>query len=324
MSFDGHSLLLGLSDPGPDRLLADSDAFFDGESTPTAHGGLSYRSPVMPYTPTRSAALPADEPDARPHTPVFSHAGGLLGAAHRVPSADADPAAPSSLSLALTTRSGRAISLSLPPPAMSLPAGERSLAAPDAADKPLDDGFDTAAPAPEDSLGARLRRVLAVVGAPAVQLMAVYFFEYVISVGLAALANPDADPDDWLSSNSYEVLAFCYQLGVMIARSSISVLKIERIELLTAGQAANWVLWMAHVAMQFLPLYSLFPLMLWVGLFAGLMYVNVFYAVSADDRLGKDKEFAVNVVSIFVNVGIMLSSFFTLIADHTFFSDKHT
>jgi len=63
----------------------------------------------------------------------------------------------------------------------------------------------------------RSLRVLKVVLSRAGQLAAVYFFEYVVSVGFAALANPKKHSDgthiegNWWYDHGYEVLSFCYQ-----------------------------------------------------------------------------------------------------------------
>jgi hypothetical protein len=73
----------------------------------------------------------------------------------------------------------------------------------------------------------RTIRVTKVIASPAFQLAAVYFFEYVVSVGFASKANLNPDKDDWWQVNAYELLAFCYQVGVLIARSSVSIIQIR-------------------------------------------------------------------------------------------------
>ncbi len=67
------------------------------------------------------------------------------------------------------------------------------------------------------------------VGTISALLSSVYFFEYAVSVGFAALANPNSQHSSWFRKNSYEVLAVCYQIGVLISRSSISVVQIRYI-----------------------------------------------------------------------------------------------
>ena len=39
------------------------------------------------------------------------------------------------------------------------------------------------------------------------------------------------------------LLAFCYQFGVFLSRSSLQLIRIRRVEWLTVLQAGNFVLW---------------------------------------------------------------------------------
>ena len=78
------------------------------------------------------------------------------------------------------------------------------------------------------------------------QLGLVYFFEYVASTGAADLANDSDGADSWWIENSYAVLAFCYQLGVLISRSSLSLMKFTWVEVLTVLQFINFLVWIAQ------------------------------------------------------------------------------
>jgi battenin len=188
------------------------------------------------------------------------------------------------------------------------------------------------------------------VGNIAWQLAAVYFLEYVVSVGFAAKANPKCTVDDvscdWWHRNFYEILAFCYQFGVLISRSSISFLRIERIWTLTLLQAINFAFWMIHALHAFIPLWlqvrfcfnqvfinfqrsfelclrTPFPhqflWMVFVGLIGGAMYVNSFYNLMVDPNIpDQSREMCINVVSLWVNFGIVTSAVFEIIADKTF------
>jgi len=76
-----------------------------------------------------------------------------------------------------------------------------------------------------------------------IQLAAVYFFEYVVSVGFAAVANPkhkdangNVESQSWFQEHAFELLAFCYQVGVLISRSSISIIQVRKIWILTTLQ----------------------------------------------------------------------------------------
>jgi len=171
------------------------------------------------------------------------------------------------------------------------------------------------------TMAQRLKRSFGVVASPALQLAAVYFFEYVVCVGFASVANPH--PSNWAERKSYEILSFCYQTGVWISRSSIGILQVRRIEIITIVQALNFVFWFLHVEYGFMSVYVQFAAMLWVGLFAGGMYVNVFYWLLQDSKYELDRELGLNIVSFFINLGIMASSVFTLVADNTFLAKFH-
>ena len=119
------------------------------------------------------------------------------------------------------------------------------------------------------------------------QLSLVYFLEYVILPGCAAKVNPGAGASDkWAVKHAYVVLSFCYQFGVLISRSSLSVVRITWVELLTVlqvdesavyssvqfltmSQALNFILWELAAYYHFLPVYAQFPLMVYVGLLGG-------------------------------------------------------
>jgi battenin len=151
------------------------------------------------------------------------------------------------------------------------------------------------------------------------QLGMVYFFEYAVSVGFAARANPDPSNPSFWSVSCYEILATCYQIGVLISRSSLSLIKIHRIERLTILQAVNFALWASNSYLHFLPLWTLFPLMIYVGLIGGAMYVNVFYLLleeSCSPVPLEDRELAINFSCALSNFGVILSSVLELILDH--------
>jgi len=171
---------------------------------------------------------------------------------------------------------------------------------------------------PVETSSQRFKRVFRAIRSPALQLMLVYFFEYMVSAPFASIANPHADPHDWWATNGYELLAFAYQIGVLIARSSVSVIQIERIELLTLAQCAHFILWFIHAAHPFMPLWLQLTDMIVVGLLGGAMYVNVFYLLVKSTSLSKrDQELGINLTAIGINCGIVLSSVLGLILFNT-------
>jgi battenin len=159
----------------------------------------------------------------------------------------------------------------------------------------------------------------------ALNLLLVYFFEYVISVGAADKAEaPNSTHSlDWFIRNAFVLLAFSYQLGVFVSRSSLKIMRIKRVEILTIIQAANFVLWLLHAYYKFLPIAAQIPLMIFVGLLGGASYVNVFYNLLNDDIYpDKDRELIVNMAAVCINLGIVLASVFIIVMDATFLLHK--
>ena len=160
------------------------------------------------------------------------------------------------------------------------------------------------------SLAVRVGRV---VFTDALQLALVYFFEYLVLVGLASQADPSAGGSGWWYDNAYEVLSFCYQVGVLMSRTSIAVVQVPHRHLpwLTLLQGVNAVIWLVQAWHGLMPLWLQFAHMLCVGLLGGAMYVNVFFWLRKDARLmrkGDDRELAINLVTAAYNVGIVATS----------------
>lgn len=170
-------------------------------------------------------------------------------------------------------------------------------------------------------------RVFPAIWFRATMLMLIYFLEYVVCSLFANHAAPktETSPTTWAYTNAYEVLSFCYQIGVFISRSSIGCIQFKHTWFLTALQGVNFIVWLVHTEVLFIkPYWLLFPAMIFVGLLAGACYVNTFYSLQNDTQLGRDKEFAINIVSIGISMGITLSSFFTLLADNTWLKKEVT
>ena len=67
------------------------------------------------------------------------------------------------------------------------------------------------------------------------------------------------------------------------------------------------------------PLGLQIPHMVAVGLLGGAAYVNIFHNVLTDASIPeRDREFCINVCSIFINAGIVLSSLYDILMDATF------
>eukprot|EP01113_Clastostelium_recurvatum_P040019 TRINITY_DN6178_c0_g1_i2.p1 TRINITY_DN6178_c0_g1~~TRINITY_DN6178_c0_g1_i2.p1 ORF type:complete len:520 (-),score=130.86 TRINITY_DN6178_c0_g1_i2:40-1572(-) len=176
-----------------------------------------------------------------------------------------------------------------------------------------------------ETKGRRYVRTLRLVWWVSLNLALVYFFEYVASVGGSDKAQPpgsETSPNWWVR-NAYKVLAFCYQLGVLISRSSLGLFKIRRVEVITALQGVNMVFWLLQAKFKWISgptgVWILFAIMVYVGLLGGASYVNVFYLILHDKTTpDKDRELCVNWAAIFINLGITAASVFILIMSNSF------
>lgn len=178
---------------------------------------------------------------------------------------------------------------------------------------------------PREHWWSRTRRCFPYVRRYAANLGFVYFFEYVIQVAGASLAN-DTDSGasrtttatphtDTVKAHAFALLSLTYQVGVFIARSSLSFVKVKRIEILTVLQALNFAWWSVQARWQPWSIGAQLACMAWVGLMGGAMYVNVFALMVNDHRIpAADREFSINIVAIAINIGIVSASIFDLAA----------
>lgn len=177
---------------------------------------------------------------------------------------------------------------------------------------------------PPETQIQRFVRCSNLVGWWAIQLLLVYFFEYYIQTGGADKANKNVDDsNNWEYENSFALLAFCYQLGVLLSRSSLQFFKVTVIEVVTVLQGLNFVFWLVQDSFKLVDIWFQFVIMVYVGLLGGLSYVNTFYIILNGNWIsGRDKEYCINLTTISINLGIILSAGFTLIAENTWLSDE--
>ena len=166
----------------------------------------------------------------------------------------------------------------------------------------------------------KLLRCLRLVLWKAFNLGAVYFFEYVISTGCAdrAETKEELDSNIFVYSHSYVILAFCYQIGVFISRSSLRLVKIKWVWILTVLQGINMLVWIAQDIYHFLNIWVQFIWMIYVGLLGGASYVNVYYLLNIDpDIKEEDRELCINLAPLFTTAGIVSACIFILVLDNT-------
>eukprot|EP00756_Hemistasia_phaeocysticola_P048144 Hpha_TRINITY_DN22584_c0_g1::TRINITY_DN22584_c0_g1_i1::g.185109::m.185109/K12389/BTS, CLN3; battenin len=161
-----------------------------------------------------------------------------------------------------------------------------------------------------------------------IQMALVYVFEYAVQSAAAYVQPCETDgvkTDDspkFFVKNFYVISQIMYQSGVFLSRSSLPFFRIHRVGLLSLAQLVMMVVWLTLAKTKWMgdapKLYWLFPLMFVVGLFGGASYVNVFHLVQTDPSLtGLDKELAMNIGGLYVNLGIIGGSVVTLVFANT-------
>lgn len=117
----------------------------------------------------------------------------------------------------------------------------------------------------------------------------------------------------WLDHEAqYRWLQFDYQVGVFISRSSVNLVKVNKIWLLTVFQFANVVIVFTEVLTYFSPtIWIIFGIVLWEGLLSGCAYVNTYYRMSVE--IPEDwRKFALGVAPGFDALGITLAGIFAI------------
>lgn len=149
-------------------------------------------------------------------------------------------------------------------------------------------------------------------------LAAVYFLEYSIITGFADRATLKyTEKNNFVKENAYEIINFCYQLGVWVSRSSLKFFKVEKVWIVTVLQAINWVIWWLEAEFLFLTEWGEFALTLWVGCMGGLAYVNTGYLILNSEKIPKEqKEAGMNITLCLNALGVLLASLFCLVLDN--------
>jgi len=182
--------------------------------------------------------------------------------------------------------------------------------------------IESGAPENESKCG-RLGRCIKYVWWPSLNLILVYFFEYVACMGGSNRAqggNWRKDPN-WYIRHSYVILNLSYQIGVLLSRSSLSIVKIKHVEILTTIQFCNMSFWLVQATIHFVQgypiIWALFAHMLFTGLMGGASYVNVFYLVLMNKEIpDKDRELATNVAALSNTFGITMAAVVILILEN--------
>jgi len=153
---------------------------------------------------------------------------------------------------------------------------------------------------------------------------AVYFLEYICTTGFADKATTVvATEAPFIDANSFIVIQLCYQIGVVISRSSLGLIKIKKIWIMTLLQFFNCIGWGILAYCQCVNLWVLFVFMIWVGLMGGASYCNVLFQVLASEKISKnEKEIGINFISILNDAGVISSSLIVILLDNTLYQNK--
>lgn len=138
-----------------------------------------------------------------------------------------------------------------------------------------------------------------------IPLALVYFAEYTINQALFELIY---FPSTWLTpSQQYRWYQVLYQVGVFASRSSVNLIKINKLWLLPLLQFVNLGVILLHVMFNFIPsVWIMFVLILYEGVLGGAAYVNTFYKIRNQESRDR-KEFSMGAVSIADSAGIAVA-----------------
>ncbi|XP_064605922.1 battenin-like [Liolophura sinensis] len=138
-----------------------------------------------------------------------------------------------------------------------------------------------------------------------IPLMVVYLAEYFINQGLHELLY---FKDIWLTTKEqYRWFQVDYQLGVFISRSSVNLLKVNKLWIIPILQVMNVAILQTQVMFRYIPsIWIIFGVILFEGLLGGCAYVNTFYKMS-EDIAPEYREYSLSVASVADSCGIAIA-----------------
>lgn len=98
-----------------------------------------------------------------------------------------------------------------------------------------------------------------------------------------------------------------YQIGVFISRSSVTLLKMEKLWLMTVFQLINVAVILTEVLTFYVPsIWIIFGVVFWEGLLGGAAYVNTLYRMTKEIP-ESERNFALGLVPVADAIGIGLA-----------------
>ena len=168
-----------------------------------------------------------------------------------------------------------------------------------------------------------------------INLALVYFFNIFIYAGIAERVsimkdkfnnnnNPN-EKNNYFHYALYEAFLFFYQIGVVVSRSSLPIVKyINFIEIFVIFQIINAVFWLVEYYTFFIKnQYILFIHIIFVGIMSGSSYILCFYKIIKSEIIKPEyKELCLNISTMFNDFAILFSSIMIFIFDNTFMKYK--
>jgi Na+/melibiose symporter-like transporter len=145
----------------------------------------------------------------------------------------------------------------------------------------------------------------------------VYFAQYVIASAFLDCA----ETDEVRRTHRYMFasLGLCQHVGVLLFASSRNLFACQYLITMAIAQVLNFGIWLSQAMLHWMPIWSQFIFIFFVGSIGGLSYVNTYDMVLNDEALdSKHRELGANFTSWTVLVSVLLSSAFCYLAENTF------
>ena len=157
-----------------------------------------------------------------------------------------------------------------------------------------------------------------------INMLIVYFLEYTVCSGFSERANYFkyiSSKGMFFEKAQYETFLLCYQIGVFISRSSLYIFKLLTfVELLNIFQLINFIFWLIEakkgiISNQWFCFFTLIIL----GFCGGGVYVSCFNFILNDKKIPSEyKELCLNIGTIFVDLGVLISSIVCIVIDNIY------
>lgn len=140
-------------------------------------------------------------------------------------------------------------------------------------------------------------------------IILVYLGEYTINQGVApTLLFPLSETPFSRYRDFYPFYNLLYQTGVLIARSSIAVVRINSLYVPSLLQLGNLVLLTSQSLFAWIPsVYFIFLIIFWEGLLGGTVYVNTFASI-LENVHPENQEFSLGASSVGTSLGVCMAA----------------